>query len=189
MARPQQKAGLVEVIEEAIIAVLFAAMVLITFSQVVARYVFNSGVIWAVELTTYCFAWLVLYGASWGVKRSAHLGVDAFVRLFPQMWQRAFGLAGVAAALLYAGIMLAGSWEYVSKLYRIGIESEDLPIPQWVPMTILVIGMVLLIVRLLEAGLRILRGEQTLMLADEARSAIEELADDEADARVRLEKR
>jgi hypothetical protein len=40
-----------------------------------------------------------------------------------------------------------------------------------------------------EVGIRILRGEQTLMLADEARSAIEELADDEADTRVRLEKR
>lgn len=189
MARPQQKAGPVEVIEEAIIAVLFAVMVLVTFSQVVARYVFNSGAIWAVELTTYCFAWLVLYGASWGVKRSAHLGVDAFVKLFPQRWQRIFGLAGVAAALVYAGIMLAGSWEYVSKLYRIGIESEDLPIPQWVPMTILVIGMVLLIVRLVEAGIRILRGEQTLMLADEARSAIEELAGEDADAPARPETR
>lgn len=182
MARPHRRAGPVERVEEAIIALLFAAMVLITFSQVVARYVFNSGAIWAVELTTYCFAWLVLFGASWGVERCAHLGVDAFVRLFPRPWQRAFGLAGVAAALLYAGIMLVGSWEYVLKLYRIGIESEDLPIPQWVPMTILVIGMVLLILRLLQAGVRIWRGEQTLMLADEARSTIEDLVNEQRPA-------
>lgn len=167
MVRPEWRADPIGRLEEAIIAVLFAAMVLITFSQVIARYVFNAGAIWAVELTTYCFAWLVLFGASWGIKRSAHLGVDAFVKLFPKRWQRLFGLLGVVAGLIYAGIMLRGSWDYVAKLYRLGIEAEDLPIPQWLPMSILVIGMGLLIVRLLQVALRILAGSQTLMLADE----------------------
>ena len=43
-------------------------MTLVTFSQVVARYVFNTGVVWALELTVYLFAWLVLLGMSYGVK-------------------------------------------------------------------------------------------------------------------------
>ena len=164
--------------EESIIALLFAAMTIVTTSQVVARYVFNSGAVWALELTTYCFAWLVLFGVSYGIKVSAHLGVDVFAKLFPLPAQRALGLLVVAAGLVYGGLMLKGSWDYVGKLYKIGISSEDLPIPQWVPMVILIIGMVLLILRLLQAGWKIVKGETTTMLADETRHAIEELIEE-----------
>lgn len=162
-------------IEEGVIALLFAAMTLVTFTQVVLRYVFNSGFVWALELTVYLFAWLVLFGMSYGIKVGAHIGVDAFVKLFPDKVQRVFGLIVVAAGLIYGAILLTGSWNYVSKLYVIGIESEDLPIPQWLPMAILPIGLTLLMFRIGQAGYRILTGEQGgLMIGDEARHTIED---------------
>jgi C4-dicarboxylate transporter, DctQ subunit len=142
---------------------------------VVARYVFNTGVVWAIELTVYLFAWLVLFGMSYGVKVHAHLGVDALVKLFPSRIQRTFGLLAVAAGLIYGTILLIGSWQYVGKLFQIGIESEDLPIPQWVPMAILPIGVALLMFRLTQIGVRIWRGEQQTLLADEAQHTIEDL--------------
>ena len=46
-------------LEEAIVAFLLAAMTLVTFTQVVLRYVFNAGFVWALELTIFLFAWLV----------------------------------------------------------------------------------------------------------------------------------
>ena len=176
MARPPGSSleRVVNELEEGLIALLFAAMTLVTFSQVVARYVFNTGVVWALELTVYLFAWLVLFGMSYGVKVHAHLGVDAFVKLFASRTQRVFGLLVVAAGLVYGGILLTGSWQYVWKLFKIGIESEDLPIPQWVPMTILQIGTALLMFRLIQVGVRIWRGEQQTMLADEAQHTIED---------------
>jgi C4-dicarboxylate transporter DctQ subunit len=165
----------VNALEEGIIALLFAAMTVVTFSQVVARYVFNTGFVWALELTVYLFAWLVLFGMSYGVKVHAHLGVDAFVKLFSGRTQRVLGLLAVAAGLVYGAILLVGSWQYVWKLFRIGIESEDLPIPQWVPMAILPVGVALLMFRLAQVGVRIWRGQQTTLLADEARHTIEDL--------------
>jgi C4-dicarboxylate transporter DctQ subunit len=63
-------------LEENFIALLLAAMTLITFSQVIARYFFNTGAVWALELTTYLFAWLVLFGMSYGVRVGAHIGID-----------------------------------------------------------------------------------------------------------------
>jgi C4-dicarboxylate transporter DctQ subunit len=172
---PSSIGRVVNELEEGFIALLFAAMTLVTFSQVVARYVFNTGVVWALELTVYLFAWLVLFGMSYGVKVHAHLGVDALVRLFPSRAQLAFGLLAVAAGLIYGGILLIGSWQYVGKLFQIGIESEDLPIPQWVPMAILPIGVALLMFRLAQSGVRIWRGEQQTLLADEAQHTIEDL--------------
>jgi C4-dicarboxylate transporter DctQ subunit len=165
----------VNALEEGIIALLFAAMTVVTFSQVVARYVFNTGFVWALELTVYLFAWLVLFGMSYGVKVHAHLGVVAFVKLFSGRTQRVLGLLAVAAGLVYGAILLVGSWQYVWKLFRIGIESEDLPIPQWVPMAILPVGVALLMFRLAQVGVRIWRGQQTTLLADEARHTIEDL--------------
>jgi C4-dicarboxylate transporter DctQ subunit len=177
MARtgPSPVGRIVNELEEGFIALLFAAMTLVTFSQVVARYVFNTGVVWALELTVYLFAWLVLFGMSYGVKVHAHLGVDAFVRLFPSRTQRILGLLAVAAGLIYGAILLIGSWQYVWKLFRIGIESEDLPIPQWVPMAILPVGVALLMFRLAQVGVRIWRGQQTTLLADEAQHTIADL--------------
>jgi C4-dicarboxylate transporter, DctQ subunit len=163
----------VNALEEGVIALLFAAMTLVTFIQVVLRYGFNTGFVWALELTTYLFAWLVLFGMSYGVKVGAHLGVDAFVKLFGPGPRRVFGLLAVAAGLIYGAILLIGSWDYVSKLILIGIESEDLPIPQWVPMAILPAGVALLMFRLAQVGWRILLGRQEgLLLGDEAKEAI-----------------
>jgi C4-dicarboxylate transporter, DctQ subunit len=173
----------VNALEEGLIALLFAAMTLVTFSQVVARYVFNSGVVWALELTQYLFAWLVLLGISYGVKVHAHLGVDAFVRLFPGRPQRIMGLIAVAAGLIYAIILFVGSWQYVGKLYKIGIESEDLPIAQWVPMAILPVGMALLFLRLAQVGWRIWSGRETgLLLGDEAADSLRQHLDSMTEA-------
>ena len=174
-ATPSSLSRVVNALEEGIIALLFAAMTLVTFVQVVLRYVFNTGFVWALELTVYLFAWLVLFGMSYGVKVHAHLGVDALVKLFPHHVQRVFSLLAVAAGLVYGAILLIGSWDYVWKLFRIGIESEDLPIPQWVPMAILPVGAALLMFRLAQVGLRIWRGEQGSLLGDEARQTIEDV--------------
>ena len=48
-----------ERLEEGFIALLLAAMTLITFGQVVARYIFNYSFTWALELTGVLFAWLI----------------------------------------------------------------------------------------------------------------------------------
>jgi C4-dicarboxylate transporter DctQ subunit len=70
-------------IEETAIALILGSMTLLTFANVVARYVFNSNIFFALELTVFLFAWLVLLGASYAVKKTLHLGVDALVNTAP----------------------------------------------------------------------------------------------------------
>ncbi|WP_343562856.1 TRAP transporter small permease [Kiloniella sp. b19] len=165
--------------EEIFISFLLAAMTLVTFSQVVARYIFNSGAIWALELTTYFFAWLVLFGISYGVRVHAHIGVDAFVKLFNRKGQKLFGILVVLACLTYGGLLVYGGYDYVYKIFRIGIEAEDLPVPQWVPLAILPVGFGLLIIRLLQAGWHIIADEKTVsILGDESKEAIDSFMDE-----------
>ena len=73
--------GLVDRIEETLIALLLGLMTAVTFANVIARFVFNSNILWALELTVFTFGWLVLLGASYAVKKHAHLGVDAILNM------------------------------------------------------------------------------------------------------------
>lgn len=99
-------------LEETLIAAILGAMVLITFANVIARFGFNSNILWALELTVFLFAWLVLLGASYAVKISAHLGVDAVINMVGPDMRKIMGLITVAACILFAFFLLKGSWDY-----------------------------------------------------------------------------
>ena len=71
-------------IEETIICLLLASMTLLVFVEVVMRFMFGIGVMWAQELTLHLSAWMVLFGVSYGIKVGAHIGVDALVKIMPR---------------------------------------------------------------------------------------------------------
>lgn len=109
-AKPGQ--NWVDHIEETLIAALLGMMTLITFANVVARYGFNSNILWALELTVFLFAWLVLLGASYAVKKSAHLGVDLLVEMSSAPVRKALGMISVTACIVFTFLLLKGSWDY-----------------------------------------------------------------------------
>ena len=160
-------------IEENLIASLLVVMTLLVFIEVVMRFVFNSGLHWIQEVTLYCSAWLVLLGASWGVREGAHIGVDAFVKLLPHKQRKLLTLVALALCLFYCSLFLYGSWVYLSKLHSIGIEMEDLPIQKWQAMSILFIGFILLTIRLLQLLWSIITGKQDgFHIVDEAQESM-----------------
>lgn len=163
---------LLERLEEGLIASLLSLMTLITFSQVIARYVFNYSFVWALELNTYLFAWLIFLGASYGVRVGSHIGVDALVAHLPPLRARQVGAVAALACMAYAGIVFYGGWIYVAKMYEIGIEAQDLPIPQWVPRTVLPIAFALLFWRFTEVFWRLASGRDARLLGDEAQDAL-----------------
>jgi len=99
-------------IEETLLAILLGLMTIITFANVMARYVFDSNILWALEATVYLFAWMVLLGASYCVKINAHLGVDVIVKMVGPGARKVLTMLTVACCLLFAGLLLVGSWNY-----------------------------------------------------------------------------
>lgn len=166
--------NLITRLEEGFLSVLLVSMTLLVFAEVVARFGFNAGIHWAQEVTLLLAAWFVLFGASYGVKVGAHIGVDVFVKMFPHNTHRFITLIAIGLCLVYCGLFLYGSWIYLAKMKMIGIELEDLPVPKWIPMTILVIGFVLLIVRFLELGWKVVTDQaEGFHFADEAEESME----------------
>lgn len=179
--------------EENFLAILLATMAVVSFAQVVARYGFNTGWGGALEFTRILFAWMILFGMSYGIKTGSHLGVDALIRLFPKRVFKAAALFGAAASLLYGVALLSADWmqdlgattrgggaiDYWSKFFKLGLGMEDLRypawademfgtgdrVPRWMAYLMLPVGLGLFAFRCLEAFIDIWRDKRELIVA------------------------
>ncbi len=116
----------VDGLEETIIAILLGLMTLITFANVVLRFTagtwfgdymnntwgINGGLIWGLEATSVLFAWLVLFGMSYCIKITAHLGVDSITNLFQAAMRRKLVLLATLISIIYAALLLKAGWDY-----------------------------------------------------------------------------
>ncbi|HIO92450.1 MAG TPA: TRAP transporter small permease [Leucothrix mucor] len=167
-------ANIINKFEESFLSLLLVGMTLLVFSEVVLRFGFNTGISWSQEVTLYAMAWFVLFGASYGVKVGAHIGVDSFVKLFPKRIRVAMGLLSVSICIAYCVIFMIGAWNYLSKLKQINIEMEDLEIQRWMSESIILIGFLLLLFRFLQLLVRIIKGDaEGFSHIDEAKESIE----------------
>lgn len=196
--------GFIDELEETFIAIILGAMTLITFANVLARYLFETNILWALEATVFLFAWLVLIGISYCVKHSLHLGVDVVINMVSPKTKRLLGLISVFCTLVFCLLLLKGSWDYwypfatknawyevndipladslqiLSQWFNEGEKYEK--IPKFIPYFALPFGMALLTFRVLQAGYRIFVGSQTTLIAShEAEESIDDLLDNRPD--------
>lgn len=188
-------------IEETLIAFFMGGMTLITFANVVLRYVFNDNILWALELTVFLFAWLVLVGASYGVKKHFHIGVDAFINILPAKARQGCAILAVIACLTFSVLLLVGSWNYWYPFAteRAWYETDDIPMPEilqflsawlnegeryeklprFIPYLALPLGMALLTFRFLQVAYRVFTGQTDRMIAGhEAEEELEQFKKD-----------
>jgi C4-dicarboxylate transporter DctQ subunit len=187
---------IVNTIEETSIAVCLGLMTLITFSNVVARYLLDTNILWALELTVFLFAWLVLMGASYGVKKHVHIGVDVVINLLPPLAKRITAGIALIACLAFAIMLLIGSWKYWLPFAteRAWLETDDIPMPEllqfmanWlnegeryeklprmIPYLALPLGMALLTFRFVQLGWKIIRGELDIIITSHETDDLEE---------------
>ncbi|MDG2087995.1 MAG: TRAP transporter small permease [Arenicellaceae bacterium] len=147
-------------LEEILIGSLLAIMVIITCLQVVLRYVFDSGIVWGLEATSYAFLWMVLLGLSYGVRTNSHIAVDALVTWLPSKSKRLLLLVSVTLGLIYTLTMLYGTYIYIERLYLLEIHAQNIPVPKWILSSGLPLGFFLLFLRLLELAKQIYGGQK-----------------------------
>ena len=178
--------------EESALSLILGLITIVAFTQVVARYGFNSGWSGALEFQRILFAWLILLGMSFGIRTGSHLGVDVLIRAFPRPLFRAFAVLGALACVAYAMALLTGVWlgvlgasakggavAYWSLNWRTGLGLDDLRYPEllqqalgapervqrWVAYLILPIGLALFAYRSVQAVVQIATGSRELVIA------------------------
>ncbi len=66
-----------------LICLLMAAMIVIVFSQVVARYVFSTTYPWMEEMSRFIMIWLAFTGAAVMLRKGGHIAVTVVRNLLP----------------------------------------------------------------------------------------------------------
>lgn len=90
-------------LEDTVCGLLMGAMTVIVFCAVVLRYAFNNPIGWSDELAKICFTWLVFLGGALGLKRGAHISIDALVQMLPGKLRK---LVAAAADVLVLVLLL-----------------------------------------------------------------------------------
>lgn len=192
-------------LEETLIALFLGAMTLLTFTNVIFRYVLNSNILWALELTVFMFAWMILVGASYGVKKHFHIGVDVIINISPPGLRKTFALISVLCCLAFSILLLIGSWDYWLPFItdRAWYETEDIPMPEilqflsdwfnegekyerlprFIPYFALPLGMAMMTFRFLQLTWQIATNKIDRMIAShEAEEQLEEFGNSQKEA-------
>lgn len=74
---------------EAVCFVLMAAMVTVTFIQVVNRFVFQGAFFWAEECAILTMVWIAFLGSAVAVRKGVHTRIDFLINMLPAAAKRA----------------------------------------------------------------------------------------------------
>ncbi|HZH61472.1 MAG TPA: TRAP transporter small permease [Metabacillus sp.] len=136
-----------ENVEGILLILLSILTVVVVFIQVFMRYVLGSSLVWSEELARYAFIWMIYIGVSYGVKRKAHISVDAVSLLFKRKGKFILAMCSNIAFLAFAVILIYFSFEVVNQVTR-SSPAMDIPM-QWVyaaPM----VGLLLTAIRIIQ---------------------------------------
>ena len=119
----------VKYFEEILSGTFMVLMFLATFANVVARYFFNSPILWAEEFSRYAFIWVVFLGAVVCTKHKRHIGIDSVVKVLPSHIQPWVNLAADLLTLALMVIIIWYGWILTRSATQI---TATLQIPQYV---------------------------------------------------------
>jgi C4-dicarboxylate transporter DctQ subunit len=115
-----------------IAALGISAGVALAFGNVVARYVFDSSLTWASELTTYLFLWSTFFGAAYCFKQDAHISITLMLeKVNPKLAKMLMLLAHLITFTFLAAVAYYG-YEYVVFVHELEEVSVDLEMPMWI---------------------------------------------------------
>lgn len=128
---------------ELCLCVILVAIVLVTFAQVLFRYIFHLSLAWSEELARYLFLWLAALAAAYAFKTKSHFALRFLV---DRLGKKLQNLIGTLVVLIVSGFLAIFIWKSVE--YTIGMANQVSPSIQMsmaVPYSSVVVGGILML--------------------------------------------
>jgi TRAP-type mannitol/chloroaromatic compound transport system permease small subunit len=151
--------SLIDVVGRATLWVALAMIALVAVN-VLLRYAFSFGSVWAQELEWHLLAALILLGMSYALQRGENVRVDLFYANFSARKKFLVDVVSTLLILVIALIFIKLSLAYVAQSWSIGEKSPDPGgIPwRWAVKALIPLGYGLLVLQSLGALLRLFQG-------------------------------
>ena len=128
---PEPKPRVPLAVEEVFAAACMAALALITFANVVLRYLTDESIAWTEEISIAIMVVMTLAAAGAAFARERHIRIDYFLERGSRERQRLFGLIGAAATVLLFAVMAVLGTRMVWDEFRFGETSPGIGVPKW----------------------------------------------------------
>lgn len=139
-------------------AVCLFVVTLITFYEVVARYVFNSPTTWSLDYCIYLVMWATFIGAAYTLMSHGHIKVEVLVEKFSAKSQKYLKIFVYCLALLFCIVLTYTGIVSCLDAYRYKeVTLSYTRTPLYVPMSAIVAGGTLLILEIIRQLIEILQ--------------------------------
>jgi len=133
---------------------LVGVMVAVVILQVVFRYIVKGSLPWSEELSRYLMVWITFVGASIGVKRGAHVGIEALVLVLPPKTQTIAKYVGIIISIIFCIVVLGASLGILKRQIVSHQISPAMRIPMWWAYAAIPAGTFLMTVRFIQTLLK-----------------------------------
>jgi len=143
----------IEKIESALLVLIVSVMVLLAFTQVVLRNLFDQGILWGDIFLRHLVLWVGFIGASLATRQEKHITIDLFGRMVTGRWK---SLVQVLTDLFSAGVCLLlarAGWNFVMEERVAGTIIFN-NIPAWYFQIIIPVGFLMMTFRFLILSLK-----------------------------------
>ncbi|MDO4786110.1 MAG: TRAP transporter small permease [Fretibacterium sp.] len=138
--------------EELLGALILSVMLVVTFVNVVTRYLITYPLAFTEEITISMFVWIVLLGTSMAFRRNAHLAMTFFYDLMPRGLKKFCFLLSTAACIAFFALLgWLGALQVLDE-WALGVTSDALAIPACIYSSAIPMFSALVIVRILQSA-------------------------------------
>ncbi|MFH1156713.1 MAG: TRAP transporter small permease [Pseudomonadota bacterium] len=128
----QQISKAIDRVENVTLVWLILGLAIISFIQVVTRYVFSYSFVWFEELARYLTVLITFLGAGIGVKSCSHFTMDLMVTHLKHPWDKFLRLLIALISGLFCVLVSFYSWKIIFRMHGFGATSPALGIPMYV---------------------------------------------------------
>lgn len=147
-------------IEEVLCVIALVIMTVLTFANVIARYVFSASFSFSEEITTYLFVLLSLLGSAVAARRKAHLGFTALIDIVPENVRRIFHAISFLLATLFSSALFVFGMKMVYSQMSRGQVTAGMQWPEWIFGAFVPLGAFFITLEFLFLLINVLKGDE-----------------------------
>lgn len=150
----------IEKFEKFVACASVSVMAILVFVNVIARFIFNSPLAVADEMSCYLFVLMSFMGTAIAARRKAHLGLTIVTdKLSPSVARKVQVLMYLIAAVFCLLIVVFGI-EMVMSQYTLGQETATMQWPEWIYGLFVPVGAAFALLAFLSVAVKTAKGEE-----------------------------
>lgn len=147
-------------VEEVLLVLLLTYMSCCMILQIFMRHVMHASLSWSEESIRYAFIWLIFLGFGLAIKEDRHISISFFRDLLPERIRFFISILVNVMFFVYAALMLYYGVEVVGEFMASGQTSPALGIPKYLVFLAAPVGFGLVIIRLIQRTIILIRDKK-----------------------------